>query len=56
MSEVILDRPYIHFMWPSEPSGRQILDDQFQIALEPYEDEVETIAPLAVGAVGGEGA
>ena len=33
-----------------------ILDDQFQIALEPYEDEVETIAPLAVGAVGGEGA
>ena len=33
-----------------------ILEDQFQIALEPYEDEIETEAPLAVGAGGGEGA
>jgi len=31
-----------------------ILEDQFQIALEPYEDEAETEAPLAVGAGGGE--
>ena len=32
-----------------------ILEDQFQITLEPYEDEVETMAPLAVGASSGEG-
>jgi hypothetical protein len=31
-----------------------ILEDQFQIALEPYEDEAESAAPLAVGAGGGE--
>ena len=32
-----------------------ILEDQFQIALEPYEDEAEFEAPMAVGASGGEG-
>jgi hypothetical protein len=32
-----------------------ILEDQFQIALEPYEDEAEFEAPMAVGASAGEG-
>jgi hypothetical protein len=32
-----------------------ILGDQFQIALVPYTDEEETMAPIAIGAMGGEG-